>query len=525
MLKNVTHGDSIGKRLQTDFYGIHHMPGCSDGELYDCENLSSEFFPLMAPRKKRALYRTLDKANGLAGRDVLMWADGTEFFYGGEKKGEVSDGPKDFYFIGPYVIIWPDKLYYHVRLDEFGALEEIYVSGEGQITFSDGTYAEESAEKNSIITTGEPFNFEVGDAVTISGCSVEANNITPIIREISEDKMTLRFYENIFTIESGTSYTEPGSITIARTVPDMDFLCENENRLWGCKEDEIYCCNLGNPKVWQDYDGLATGAWAGSVGSAGDFTGCYSFLGYPIFFKEDAIHKVFGTKPTDFSYGDGPRMGLLEGCAGSFAVAGETLFYRSRAGIVRYNGGYPYLIDTELGNYSPVDCVAGTDGRRYYISGETKTGEDIFLCYDTQTKIWLREDSTRARAFAYAGGLYYLAGDEIWRVDASEEAEGLETELSSWAEFGDFYEGSPDRKNVSAIQVRAEVPEGAALRFKISFNGGAWQSIGEVMGPKQMHKLPIIPHRCDYWRLRIEGAGDWKIYAIAREFAAGSDMH
>ena len=29
-------------------------------------------------------------------------------------------------------------------------------------------------------------------------------------------------------------------VTLARTVPSMDFICVNENRMWGCKGDTIY---------------------------------------------------------------------------------------------------------------------------------------------------------------------------------------------------------------------------------------------------------------------------------------------
>lgn len=525
MLTRVPYADSIGKRMQTAFYGLNHTPACADGEIYDCGNLTSEYFPLMAPRKKRGLLGTLTKPNGLGGRDALCYVDGTEFFYNGEKKGNVSDSRKSFYYIGPYIIIWPDKAYYHTVKDEFGSLEETYVSGAGDISFADGTYAGEAAEKNCIVTSGAAFNFEVGDAVTISGCSVEANNTTPIIREISDDRKTLRFYENTFTIASGSSYTEQVAVTIKRAVPDMDYLCECNNRLWGCKGDDIYCCNLGNPKVWNDFEGLATGSWAVSVGSAGDFTGCFAFLGYPGFFKEDIIHKVYGSKPSDFSVDDGTRTGLLSGCERSFAVAGDTLFYHARAGIVRYSGGYAYSAG-DLGRYTLHDCAGGSDGRRYYISGLDEDGNAVMLTFDTRTKLWLREDCTRVMDFAYADGLYFLTNyGEIWRIE-NDAATTEEENLESLAEFGDFYEGSPDRKRLNAIQIRTELETGAELTVKISFNGGDFETIGTISNTgKKMYKLSIVPRRCDYWRLRIEGVGDWKIYAIAREFSQGSDQN
>jgi len=523
MLSQIPYKDSNGKRLQAGFGGLVHTPACADGELYDSKNLCADNYPLLSTRKKRGLYKTLTKANGLAARDVLMWVDGTSFVYDGSTKGTVADSKKAFVFMGPWVVIWPDKAYYNVLTDEFGMLEETYISGAGQISFSDGTYADVAADANSITTSGVAFYFEVGDAVTITGCTVEANNAVFIIREISTDKKTLRFYENAFSIASGTSYTEAGAITIARKVPDMDFLCQNDNRLWGCKGDEIFASHQGNPKVWMDYDGVDDGSWAVAVGSEGNFVGCTSFLGYPIFFKESGIHKVYGSFPSEFKTMTSARLGVMKGCDKSFAIAEETLFYRSRTGVVRYTGGYPYAIDKTLGNYSPVDAAAGTDMRKYFISGYDANGDGVFLCYDARYKTWMKEDETVAIDFALAEtGLYFLSGNEIWKIENDEDCTE-ENPLLNFAEFGDIYEGSPQKKLLISIQIIADVEENETLEVYLQANGGDWTKIGTLTGSKQMHKLPLKPLRCDYWRLKLSGTGAWTVYSIAREYAQGSD--
>ena len=118
-------------------------------------------------------------------------------------------------------------------------------SWSGSAKIQDGTYAGENAEANTIYAAGANWadTFQVGDAVAISGCTIhESNNQTIIIREIDGDY--LRFYENSFTINSGGD-TE--TLTIAREMPELDFICENENRLWGCKGDTVYASKLGDP--------------------------------------------------------------------------------------------------------------------------------------------------------------------------------------------------------------------------------------------------------------------------------------
>ena len=76
----------------------------------------------------------------------------------------------------------------------------------------------------------------------ISGATTHTeNNKTAIIREIDGDN--LRFYENTFTISDGG---DSETLQLSRTVPELDYICENENRLWGCKGDTIYASKLGD---------------------------------------------------------------------------------------------------------------------------------------------------------------------------------------------------------------------------------------------------------------------------------------
>ena len=44
--------------------------------------------------------------------------------------------------------------------------------------------------------------------------------------------------------------TEPIIFSVERRVPDMEYITEYGNRLWGCSKDghEIYCCKLGDVK-------------------------------------------------------------------------------------------------------------------------------------------------------------------------------------------------------------------------------------------------------------------------------------
>ena len=358
--------DGLRKQMQVEFGGYDHNLGADEGSIWDMENLCGDLSPMLTPRPQRTKIRTLSTPNGIAAKDGLFWVDGANFYFNNTKKGTVTNSKKTFCALGAYLVIFPDKAYYNTVTDKFGSLEATW---SGTASFQDGTYAGESAAGNSIVTNGSPFPFEVNEAIVISGSTQSSNNKTAIIREISDDKKTLRFYENSFTNASGQR------LTLKREVPDLDFICENENRLWGCKGDTIRCSYLGNPFIWDNYDTVSTACFAVDVGSAGDFTACTSYLGYPIFFKEEHIYKVYGDKPSNFQVMGSASLGVEAGSGASLAVAGERLMYLSRAGIVVYAGGIPQSAYRPFGTEDYHNAVAGSDGRRYFVSMQDGDGE------------------------------------------------------------------------------------------------------------------------------------------------------
>ena len=446
----------------------------------------------------------------------------------------MTAGQKTFAALGAYIVIFPDKAWYNTLTGEFGSLEATW-SG-SSLTFTNGKLYEEDAEANCIQASGVNWEdyFKAGDAVTIEGCTKHPeNNKTPIIREIDGDK--LYFYEYIFTLdgEDGvTPYTETGSLSVKRTVPDLLYVCENENRLWGCDKTTIYASKLGDIFNWNVYDGLDTDSYSVDTGSAGSFTACVSYLGYPIFFKEEHIYKVYGSIPSNFEVMGSATLGVAEGSAGSLAVAGEILFYLSRAGVMAYSGGIPQPVGAAFGLERHKNAAAGSDGLKYYVSMQGENGAWLLHVYDAQRGMWHTEDATHATHFArYDGNLYFLndAG-EIWITgniqDPPAEAEP-EGKVEWAAEFGDFTDDNPDKKGVSKIQIRLELDEGAEVQVYIQFDTtGEWLKVNGALGEgvKRSYYLPIIPRRGDHYRLRMVGTGGCRVYSVVREYYDGSAL-
>lgn len=534
ILPDMVFRSRITKSRQIKFGGLNHTYAAENGELWNMKNLSSDHSPVLGTRPKRYLIRKLEQPGGLYNWEKLCWVDGTGFYYDGQLCGEVTAGQKHFASLGSKIVIFPDKCYYDVDLQEFGAMESEW-SG-NNLLFTNGLYHGEEAEANTIQAEGVNWSdyFRVGDCVTISGCETHTqNNKTDIIRNIDGDK--LYFYENAFVLDGDLAtdeYTESGSLAIRRSVPDMDFLWENENRLWGCKGDYVYACKLGDIFNWNNMDDLADASWSVDTGSPGDFTGCIAFRGYITLFKEGNIYKIYGSLPSNFQLLGSSSSGIAKNCGRSLAVAGEVLFYLSRSGIVAYSGGIPQPIGDVFGLERFQDAVGGSDGLKYYVSMRGEDGKYRLYVYDTQRYRWHIEDETQVTHFANQDGVLYMLNEkgEIWTcgyVQSPPADATPEDKVPFEIEFADFTDEDPNKKGVSKVQLRIELGDGASAQAWIQFDSdGIWHKVGDEMHEdvKRSFYLPIIPRRCDHYRIRITGEGECRIYSMTRESYSGSEL-
>ena len=528
-LPRMKYSGKIKSSTQVKFAGLDHTAGAKEGTLYDMVNMCGDDYPVLGTRRKRAIYQTLANPGGIGAYEKLCWVDGTAFFYDGVKRGAVSLGKKRFVPFAGKVIILPDKLYYDIYTQEFGSLEAKWAGN--SLEFANGESYGVAAEKNRIHCAGANWGslFSVGDGVQISGCTVHSeNNKNVIIKGIDGDYLYVT--ENTFTLsgaEGDEAYTEKGQLAIERTMPDLEYACVNENRMWGCVGDTIYASKREDPKNWQVFDGVSDNSWYSPTGTAGDFAGSISYRGYPVFFKESHIFKIYGSLPSNFQVLSSASMGLMPGAADSLAIANETLYYLSQNGIAAYTGGIPQAIGRVFGDLRFTQAVAGSDGLKYYASMCDTTGRWRLYVYDTQSGLWHIEDDTQVLGFARCDGkLYMLFADGRIVTTDDYDAEGEATEEIHWmCEFGDFVEGSPYQKGVTKLLIRMELETGAKAKVWMQYDSGPkWEKVGDICseGGKRSYYLPIPPRRCDHFRLKLEGVGGVKIHSITREYFVGS---
>ena len=333
------------------------------------------------------------------------------------------------------------------------------------------------------------------------------------------------------------AYNEEKPLKIERKIPDLDYVCECNNRIWGCKWDgtinEIYSATQGDPKNWTKYLGTSQDSYNLTVGSDGRFTGIAVQNGTVLFFKENFIHKLYGSKPSNFQTSDIMGRGIKLGCGKSAVIANETLYYLSKNGICQYGGGTPSGIYAPFGGVIYSDAVGGKCGDKYYVSMKDKTGAYSLFCFDEALQMWFKEDDTQVRFFAEDKGILYFinANNELWVTDA-ENYDGefpiAETEghFEWFAETGDIGIQEPDCKIYRDIQIRLCMEPGSEVAVYLQYDSdGNWHQ--EALWKdkaKGAYTIPIVTPKVDHMKIRIEGKGNAKIYSISKRYEDCSEV-
>lgn len=403
-------------------------------------------------------------------------------------------------------------------------------------------------EGDTVTLTGMPQAVCDALAADLNGeIVVQALEGDDLVASLTPAQDSSRYYGSWTVTATGTSWrsldgarTENEglavSITLERRVPELDFVTEQGNRVWGCskKENTIYACRLGDPTNWYSYRGIAADSYAVSVGSDGAFTGAASCLGYLLFFKENCIHKLYGTKPSDYQMSSVRCRGVAANAANSLCVIAETLYYLSPDGVMAWDGSLPTKVSAALdtSGLTAVDwAMAGSMDMRYYLYLHQKAGgpqAGRLLVYDTEKGLWHEESAAGTEMVSTGQQLYLWDGSVLWAADPDRESgteeAGQETALQFEAVSGDIGLSVPDDKYISRVTVRLDALAHTVVTVAASYDGGAFETLGTCAAGKdhQRINLPFVPRRADTLQLKIYGTGQMVLRSVAFTLAAAT---
>ena len=411
---------------------------------------------------------------------------------------------------------------------------EVYSEASGNWTVIPLDYCLVTAE-------GIGAEFRVWDTVTLTGTGAEQAGQWAgldgdrIVYGVTETTLRLRadpggehFYGRL--VHNGSSavwvsmdgtqreeYFPAEGVKAERRVPDLEYLTECDNRVWGCSSSEnvIYACKLGDPTNWFSYRGIAADSYAVTVGSDGPFTGAATCMGYALFFKENTLHKLYGSKPSDFQLSSLRCRGVARNAARSLCVLNETLYYLSPDGVMAWDGSIPAKVSAALdaGRLANVKQAVGgaLDGRHYlHVSREN---EVRLLVYDTERGLWHEEDVCSFEMASTGGQLYLWDGKAIWAADADREenwqqAGGIEDGVSFELVSGNIGLDGPEELYLSRLTLRLEAEVKSRIEVAVSYDSGAWETLAQLTADgRRCFDVPLVPRRCGSLRLRLKGRG------------------
>ena len=551
------------RRTVDAFGGLNRSPRTGEGEFAQMENLSSDFYPVLAPCPPREQL-DITGVTSLGAGQRLFYTQGTELVLGDRRidLGLSPDGNKILVKMGAYVVVFPDKKYAStLENGDCGSLEARFEAANAVLT----PCTLEGADRiPDYIQSAEPLSPENGTlwldtaaspavlkewsaasnlwaAVETAYVRIEAPGIGVPFRQY--DGVTLSGAEALdganviwqagsdFAVVSGVleGQKHMRGLVLSRTVPEMDYVIECGNRLWGCRAgtdrlgnpvNEIYASKLGDFRNWNCFMGLSTDSYAVTVGTQGPFTGAITYLGNPLFFKEDCLYKIYGSYPAAFHVQSTACRGVAQGGGESLAIVGETLFYKSPMGVCAYDGSLPAEVGRNLG-FEPLEGGVGAGfGGKYFLSLQEHTGTDALYVYDKLLGQWHRETGFGARQMvSHAGKLYGLdKNGGLWLLRG-----GKSRARVKWmARTGRISGWDGKRMVLKSLELQLLLGNRARMDISVRYDDrGAWERIGTLTGSDRRFLLPIRPKPCSHLELLLEGEGDIRLLSLTRVLRQG----
>lgn len=575
--------------------GLNYDLRAAENEFSRMEGMCTEHYPVAGSSRPEVSYMAMNYQGMAYNGEILAWvSDGTLYFGLDQPKVQLkglSDGEKQLIWMGTDLLIFPDKIAYRVACDEEGneypdfEYLDFECGGQADITYymceadgfrlnansftvgdiapqapADGAcWVDTSGEKDVLkkySTSMEswvsvsstyihigPFaaetNPEVGDAVTIQGADIEAVNGTHIVQKVIRGDSLGSWYIVIpGLMREVTHQAEGGGVTLSRTVPDMDFVIECGNRLWGCRYtggaygdlNEIYASALGDYRNWHKYEGISTDSYTASRGCPGPWTGAINLSGCPLFFKEDCIERVYPSS-------SGAHRIVTYNVRGTIAnktlqVLDGLVYYQSPYDVCVFDGSEVTGISDKLwGKHRGTPWsgyAAGTEYGRYFIClrDPDKAEQYDMMVFDPSTGLWAC-DKVYDRPIVFfasseAEEMIWCVGNQIYRRQP-----GTARPMGVWMlQSAVFGYSQPNRKYVSRLQLRLSIQEGGYGDLFIRYDSGReWELVGHITGTDLVHTalVAVRPRRCDHFELKMEGKGEFRLYSLTKQLEEGGD--
>lgn len=303
------------------------------------------------------------------------------------------------------------------------------------------------------------------------------------------------------------------SMTVEKGIPNFVDVCTLENRMWGVTKDKIHASKLGDSSEWNDfsvdsYGTLPSSSFATEVESDGEFTAITSHNGNIIAFKEDCIHKVYGSEPAEFSVSRIDCPGVYKGARDSICTINGILYYIGRNGAYALSGSLPRLISNNIIAPGFTKARAGGDNRFYYIECEYPEGKKSYI-YDTEFKLWHISENV------YNTVNFVKAPEGMYIVSENEVLNAMSTPCDKWSFTLTFGTKEFSSKHICSFGIRYYLGENGEFTVKLQNRHNTYTLASTSKSTNNGIITLNIPVFCDKdASLIFEGKGEFSLSSL-----------
>ena len=335
--------------------------------------------------------------------------------------------------------------------------------------------------------------FKVGQTVDISGSSIYLNNIRAKITDIKDG--ALYFDKNFTAVEEATGTT----ITVTPVIPDFSHLLITEDRLFGIDNEDkrLHVSALNNPFLFYDNVKEPEDAWSMTISDP--CTGITVWKDSVICFTENGGFRLLGYNAKNFGIRQLSLTGIKKECENSLCRVGDTLYYCSNKGVMRYSGGSDNNIFLPSMKIRDVK-KASTDGVFVYM-----LTDDKIWVYDTVTSLYWSEDNKSVRDVFNFKGKTYLALNQALHLVNGEGNVSVNWSFTLPLLPNDEYQRIMPL-DLSVVHL-ADTDCLINLHYK-AFGEAVWKNCGayQLKGEGKL-KIPLPKSYCNGFEIKAEGNG------------------
>lgn len=299
------------------------------------------------------------------------------------------------------------------------------------------------------------------------------------------------------------------------------------DRIIGCRRNQIRACAYDDLFNWDhNKEGVEeeVAAFYSSHELKSDFTACTTYKNRAVFLTSDEMFEFVGNDSTQFDIVKIADVGCINRRA-LCEVDGE-LYFVSKEGVMKYSGSLPVMVSDELCNIPRgVEASLSGAGRTLYVKFDGERESSLYS-YNTETRLWSREDSVAAVDLTnYVGHTYLATETELFKldVDISEDSENNDGADFSWQfTLQENHNYCPLKKRTSHLDFYINQPFPNKISVYAAFDGGDFTLMQTVIGKKNgIASVLIRPRAYDSIKIKICGKGQADIHYLTQTFSLG----